>query len=83
MSDWCVYILHCADDTLYTGVTNDTDRRVHEHNHSDRLGAKYTRIRRPVRLIYKELYETRSEACIREADIKKMSREQKIELTQS
>jgi len=74
-----VYILRCSDDTLYTGITTELQRRVDEHNHSDK-GAKYTKIRRPVMLVYSEVYEDRSSASKREYAIKKLSRNQKIEL---
>lgn len=76
---WYVYILKCSDDTLYTGVAKDVDRRLEEHNVSN-LGAKYTRGRRPVRLVYREESLSRSDACKREAMIKKMSRTQKLSL---
>ena len=76
---YIVYVLRCADDTLYTGITNDLSRRVNEHNHSDK-GAKYTRARRPVRLIYSEEYIDRSIASKREYAIKKMKRVEKLEL---
>jgi len=72
-----VYMLACSDETLYTGITTDLERRLQEHNHSPK-GAKYTRARRPVALVYSETYETRSEACKREYFIKhKMSRKEK------
>lgn len=73
---WHVYILSCADDTLYTGITTDLVRRVREHNDS-KLGAKYTRVRRPVSLAYSEQHASRSEAAIREWAIKKLSRLEK------
>ena len=73
---WYVYLLRCADGTLYTGVTIDPERRVKEHNES-REGAKYTRTRRPVSLVHLEAFPTRSEACVREAAIKKLSRANK------
>lgn len=76
---WHIYILRCADDTLYTGVTTDLVRRVSEHNESLK-GAKYTRVRRPVSLVYSEVFEDRSTACVREAAIKKLSREEKSKL---
>ena len=79
---WSVYILKCADTSLYTGVTTDTQRRVQEHNQG-KLGAKYTRARRPVELLYSEECEDRSEACKREAAIKKLSRQQKLSLIKS
>ena len=74
-----VYILRCADDTLYTGITTDIVRRVEEHNSSDK-GAKYTKLRRPVELVYSEKSENRSSASKREYAIKKLSRAQKLEL---
>ena len=78
---WFTYIVRCADDTLYTGVTTDLERRIQEHNHCDKKGAKYTRTRRPVHLIHNEAFENRSQACQREAAIKKLSRQQKLVLT--
>lgn len=75
-----VYIVICSDDTLYTGITTDIDRRILEHNGSDK-GAKYTRTRQPVSLVYQEEYPDRSSASKREYEIKnRMSRAQKIEL---
>ncbi len=79
---WFVYILKCADNTLYTGVTTDLERRLHEHNTCPRKGAKYTRVRRPVRLAYSEAQDSRSLACQREAAIKKLTRAQKLQLLQ-
>jgi len=74
---WYVYILKCADNTLYTGITVDVARRVDEHNHDDKLAAKYTRVRRPVKLVYKEMLTSRAMAAKREAAIKKLKREEK------
>jgi putative endonuclease len=74
-----VYILKCNDNTLYTGITSDLDRRVKEHN-SSKLGAKYTRPRRPCTLVYSKEFTTRSFALIEEARIKKMSRSEKQKL---
>ena len=71
-----VYILECADQTFYTGITTDLDRRIREHNNS-KLGAKYTKIRRPVKLVYSKEFENRSKALIEEARIKKLSRTEK------
>lgn len=79
-SQWYTYILLCADNTLYTGVTTDPDRRLQEHNEDNKKGARYTRVRRPVRLVYQEFSESRAEACRREAAIKKLSRPQKLKL---
>ncbi|MDD5373769.1 MAG: GIY-YIG nuclease family protein [Sulfurimonas sp.] len=70
-------MLKCSDDTLYTGITTDLARRVDEHNNSPKA-AKYTRIRRPVELIYSENYEDKSGASKREYDIKQLSRVQKL-----
>lgn len=75
---WYVYILKCADNTLYTGVTVDVERRVNEHNTDNKLAAKYTRVRRPVELVYYEELETRSLAGKREAEIKKLKRNEKV-----
>lgn len=71
------YILRCSDDSLYTGSTNDMEKRLHEHNHL-KSWAHYTKIRRPVELIYTETFETMSEARKREYAIKQMKREEKI-----
>ncbi len=76
---WRIYILQCADKTLYTGITTDIDRRIDEHNHSDKA-AKYTRARRPVSLVYTEICESRSAAASREYAIKKLSKQRKQEL---
>ena len=78
MNMWFVYMVHCADNTLYTGVTNNILRRLEEHNKSNRIGSKYVRARRPVRLVFKEKMKTRSQALRREAEIKKLSREVKV-----
>ena len=74
-----VYMVECSDGTLYTGITTDLERRVDEHNNSVK-GAKYTRARRPVILVYSETLENRSDASKREFSIKKMSRKEKIAL---
>ncbi len=74
----CVYILVCADGSLYTGWTNDLPRRLAAHNAG--RGAKYTRSRRPVRLFYAELCETKQAALRRECEIKRMTRAQKLAL---
>ncbi|MEA3417986.1 MAG: GIY-YIG nuclease family protein [Campylobacterota bacterium] len=71
-----VYIVRCADDTLYAGIAKELERRIDEHNASDK-GAKYTRARRPVVLVYYEAYSDRSSASKREYEIKKMSRIEK------
>jgi putative endonuclease len=74
-----VYILECSDKTLYTGSTNNMDKRILEHNNS-KAGAKYTRARRPVKLVYVEICSTSSIALKREAEIKKLSRAKKLSL---
>ena len=75
-----VYIVKCADDSLYTGIATQLERRIEEHNNSDK-GAKYTRVRRPVELVYSEEYPDRSTASKREYEIKKkMTRENKLDL---
>lgn len=74
-----LYILKCSDDTLYTGITTDLSRRIDEHNSSDK-GAKYTKARRPVTLVYQEEHSDRSLASKREYYIKKMSRAKKLSL---
>lgn len=72
-----VYILECSDKTLYVGCTNDLARRLVEHNHS-KSGAHYTKIRRPVKLKYTETYATLGEGRAREAEIKRLTRAQKL-----
>ena len=72
------YILRCADGSLYTGWTIDLEKRLRAHNSGK--GAKYTRSRRPVELMYYESFPTKSEAMHREAEIKKLSREEKLRL---
>lgn len=73
---WHVYIVECADGTYYTGITTDVERRLNEHNYSFK-SAKYTRSRRPVKLVYVEASENRSTASRRESQIKKLSRNKK------
>jgi len=73
---WQVYIVRCADTTLYTGIARNLQKRIDEHNHG-RLAARYTRARRPVVLVYSESCESRSEALRREMAIKKLSRSDK------
>lgn len=72
------YIVQCSDDTLYTGWTNDLKRRMKAHN--DGTGAKYTRNRRPVKLVYWEEFETKEAAMRREWEIKQMNRGEKMKL---
>ena len=73
-----VYILKCKDNTLYTGYTNDLEKRIKAHN--DGKGAKYTKCRRPCKLVYFEEFQTKGDALSREAQIKKLSRFNKLEL---
>ncbi|MBX9809318.1 GIY-YIG nuclease family protein [Candidatus Gracilibacteria bacterium] len=82
MNTYFCYILRCADNSLYTGITTDLDRRVTEHNHGKK-GAKYTQMRRPVELLYNEGFESRSEACKREYEIKQMTKIEKEKLIQA
>jgi len=77
--DWSVYIIRCDDDTLYTGVTTDVERRFQEHSAHPR-GAKYFMGRAPQAVVYVETGHSRSSACRREAAIKKLSRGEKLEL---
>jgi len=75
---WHVYIIQCADDTLYTGVSTDIPRRVMEHN--NRKGGNYTRTRTPVKLVYQEPAHNHSEALKREAQIKRWTKSKKLVL---
>jgi len=76
--NYFVYILLCADDTFYTGYTDDLDKRLKTHN--AKKGAKYTRSRTPLKLVYSEKFGTKSEAMKREKAIKKLSRAEKKKL---
>ena len=78
-SKWYQYVVQCSDGSFYAGVTTDLSRRVDEHNTSTR-GAKYTRPRRPVRLVYFDDYEDRSSAQKAEARFKKLNRKQKSDI---
>ena len=73
-----VYMLRCSDGTLYTGYTDDPERRLRVHNAGK--GAKYTRSRRPVELVYREMLEDKSAALRREREIKRINRAQKLNL---
>ncbi len=75
---WVVYILKCADNTLYTGITNNIDARIIAHTQG--RGAKYTKGRAPLTLIYQEPCESRSEATKRECQIKALPRTKKLAL---
>ena len=72
------YLLKCSDGSLYAGWTNDPERRLKAHNNG--TASKYTRSRRPVEMVYLEDFETQSEAMKREAELKKLTREQKLKL---
>jgi len=76
-------MLRCADDSLYSGITKDIDRRLNEHNHDNKKGARYTRARRPVELVYQEPCADRAVASQREYQFKQLSREQKCEFIES
>jgi putative endonuclease len=75
---WFVYILKCSDGSLYTGISNDVQARLKQHNSGK--GSKYIRAKRPAVLVYTLEFETKSQALRREAEIKRLSRDQKIEL---
>lgn len=77
---WCVYIVRCADGSLYTGVAIDLARRLAEHNGQGKRGARYTRVRRPVTLVYQVTAANRAAACKREYRIKQLSRREKLAL---
>lgn len=78
---WFVYMVRCVDNSLYTGVTTDLTRRVNEHNGVDKIkvgrGAKYTKARRPVELVYQEVVSGRGEAQRREASLRRLSKADK------
>ena len=76
-----VYLLQCADDTLYCGWTKDIDARLAAHNSGK--GAKYTRSRLPVKLVYHEVYEDLQKALSREWHLKRLSREEKLKLIEA
>ena len=75
-STWYLYILRCGDDTLYTGITTDVEKRLEQHRSGK--GAKYTRGRSPLELVYREECGSHSEALKREYAVKALSREQKL-----
>ena len=76
---WYVYMVRCSDETLYTGITNDLEKRIEAHN-SGKDGARYTRSRRPVKLVYSEEAGAKSAAAKLEYKIKKMTRAKKMKL---
>lgn len=75
MKDWLVYMIHCSDDSLYTGITNDLEKRFRQH--AEGKGAKYFRGRQPLEVVYMEQGHDRSSASKREAQIKKFTPVQK------
>jgi putative endonuclease len=76
---WYVYFLRCNDNSLYAGITTDINRRLHEHNHS-KLGAKYTRAKRPVTLAFLEESPDKSAASKREYQLRKLTKSKKEQL---
>jgi len=74
----CCYIVICRDNTLYCGYSNNVEKRVDNHNKS--IGAKYSKTRLPVKLVYSECFDTKSEAMKREYQIKKLTRKDKLRL---
>lgn len=76
-SHWYVYFLRCSDNSLYAGITIDLERRLLEHNTSNTKGAKYTRVRRPVSLVYSEAQVDRKAASKREYQLKKLKKAEK------
>lgn len=81
LKKWFLYVVECSDGTLYTGITTDIDRRLHEHNCSKK-GAKYTRSRRPVKLVYTDTFYNRSQATKAEIQFKKLTRKEKLNYMQ-
>jgi len=75
---WFVYIIECKDKKLYTGITNDLTRRIKDHNSG--YGCRFTKYRKPVRLLHSEKFQTKSGALKREFEIKQLRREEKLEL---
>jgi putative endonuclease len=78
---WFIYIIRCADNTLYTGISNHLEKRIASHNSGN--GAKYTKGRGPVKLVYKEKSTNKSSASKREAEIKKLTKKEKLKLITS
>lgn len=75
-----LYLLQCENDTIYTGITTDLERRFVEHKSGTGKGANYTRAFKPIKILYTEEFQNRSDASKRESEIKKMTRSQKLEL---
>ena len=78
-NSWTVYFLRCNDNSLYTGITTDIKRRLHQHNNT-KLGAKYTRARRPVKLVYSETTLDKSTASKREYQLRTLTKKEKEKL---
>lgn len=78
--NWYTYILKCNDGSLYTGITQNLQRRLIEHNSDNRLGSKFIRVRRPAKLVYREITYDKSSALKRELEIKGWSRKKKLNL---
>jgi len=78
MASWFLYIVQCRGGTLYTGITTDLNRRLKEHNNG--TASKYTRVKRPVKMVHFEVFKGESAARKREAAIKKLSRQEKLKL---
>jgi len=74
--NWCVYIVECSDGTLYTGISNDVDKRIRDHNSG--IGSKYTKGRRPVKLLARWDCASKSDASKMEYGIKRLAREDKL-----
>ena len=81
--DWTVYLLRCADNSLYCGITNNLQKRIRQHNGDLVGGAKYTKTRQPCELVYQEPAESRSAASQREYQLKKLSKSAKEKLIDS
>ncbi len=80
VKSWFIYILRCADNSLYTGITLDVSKRLDQHNGINKNGAKYTKARRPVQLVYQETSHSRSDASKREHAIKSLKKSEKESL---
>jgi putative endonuclease len=77
---WFVYIVECSDNSLYTGITTDVDRRVYEHNNDNKKGARYTKARRPVSLKTYFEFENKKDAAKEEYRIKQLTRIEKLNI---
>ena len=77
------YILRCADNSLYSGITNNLEKRIREHNLVNSKGAKYTRAKRPVKLVYSEKYRSKKTAMKREIEVKRLTKAEKEKLVLS